>query len=224
MQSPPVIPTIEQWIAHLDGMVAGVIEGLPVHGSDDEKRAYVLGFHDEYGSTQATDGALLCRVLGLAYEGDGIPRGDVDDRLWDAVHLHGDGWRGLISDEGGLVDPSGYAIEHRTQIELCAVHALWHLCERSGDAGMKDRLDDLVDWHTRELQPDNGINRPWGLHAFVVRSVEAEVEDTRLDAMLHAQTLANNCCITLGRPDILSAVILRDSADALRARIAHSAD
>jgi len=219
MQRLPVIPSIEQWVAHLDGMVAGVVDRIPMHGSEDEKRAFILGFQDEFGSKQATDGALLSRVLGVPYQPETGLKADIDNRLWDALHRDDSSWMDLISSEGGLVDPAGYAIEHRTQIELCALHALWHLCERSQDDALRGRVDALVEWHTRELQPDNGINRPWGLHAFVVRSVEAGSEETRLDAMLHAQTLANNCCITLGRPDILSAVILIDSADALRVRL-----
>jgi len=209
------IPTIEQWVAHLDGMAAGPLAGVPINGTDDEKRIYIESFRDEFDARRATDRALLCRVLGIQYEPGDIESADLDFRLWEAVHGVGGAWEGLISKEDGLVDPHGYAIEHRTLIELCALHALCHL---AGDE-MQRRVDGLVDWHTRELQPDNGINRPWGLHGFVVRSVEAEDEETRLDAMLHAQTLANNCCITLGRPDILSAVILLDSANALRKRM-----
>jgi len=196
-------------------MVVGPLAGVPIEGTDDEKRAFVDSFQDEFGARRATDGALLSRVLGIDYEPGEIESVDLDFRLWEAVHGIGGAWEGFISIEDGLVDPHGYAIEHRTQIELCALHALWYLAKSE----MRDRLDGLVDWHTRELQPDNGINRPWGLHAFVVRSVEAEDEENRLNAMLHAQTLANNCCITLGKPDILSALILLDSAIALRSRI-----
>ncbi len=209
------IPTIGQWIAHLNGMATGPLEGVPINGTDDEKRAFVGSFRDEFGARRATDGALLCRVLGIRYEPGGIESQDLDFRLWEAVHGIFGAWDGLITKEDGLVNPHGYAIEHRTLIELCALHALYYLAEGE----MRDRVDRLVDWHTRELQPDNGINRPWGLHAFVIRSVEAEDVNLRLNAMLHAQTLANNCCITLGKPDILSAFILLDSANALRKRM-----
>ena len=218
METPhqhPLIPTIAQWVEHLDGLASGPLVGVPINGTDDEKRAFVGSFRDEFGARRATDGALLCRVLGIQYEAGDIDSEDLDFRLWEAVHGIGGSWEGLISKEDGLVDPHGYAIEHRTLIELCALHALRHLAE----GNMQNRVDELVDWHTRELQPDNGINRPWGLHAFVVRSVDAEDEEIRLNAMLHAQTLANNCCITLGRPDILSGVILMDSAEALRGRL-----
>jgi len=208
------IPTIEQWVAHLDGMIAGSLAGVPIDGTMDEKRTFVDSFRDEFGARRATDGALLSRVLGIGYERGGIESEDLDFQLWEAALGAGGEWKGLISKKNGLVDSHMYAIEHRTLIELCALHALSYLAETE----MRDRVDQLVDWHTRELQPDNGINRPWGLHAFVIRSVEASDIDHKLNAMLHAQTLANNCCITLGKPDILSALILLDSANALRPR------
>ncbi len=212
MERKVLIPTIEQWIGDLDALVEGPLSGLPFGETDDIKRAFIESFRDEYGSTRATDGALLSRVLRSKYgPRDGHDQLDLDTQLWDAVHSPSMDWGGLISQTGGLVQ-GDYAIEHRTLIELCALHVLWHL----GRDSMRGRIDDLVDWHTRELQPDNGINRPWGVHTFVVRSVEAVHEQQRLDAMLHAQTLVSNCCITLGKPDVLSAVILRDASDALR--------
>lgn len=209
------IPSIEQWADHLEGLFAGPMSWVPINGTDQEKRAFISSFRDEFGSRRATDRALLSRVLGIGYERGEIENGDLDYRLWDSLAGSQDAWIELISEREGLVDPHGYAIEHRTLIELCALHAFWHL---SGDT-MRERVDDLIDWHTRELQPDNGINRPWGIHAFVVRSIQAESEELRLNAMLHAQTLANNCCITLGQPDILSAIILHDSTNALRSLI-----
>ncbi len=211
METPTRIPTIKEWIAHLDGLVAGPMAGVPMDGTDDEKRLYIDSFCDEFGARRATDRALLCRVLGVEYERGEVVSGDLDFSLWEAVHLGGD-WRGLISDSDGLVNLMGLAIEHRTLIELCGLHALWHLADQE----MRSRIDGLVDWHVRELQPDNGINRPWGVHVFVVRSVEAEDKRTRLDAMLHAQTLVSNCCVALGKVDVLSGFILLDGANALR--------
>jgi len=215
----PQIPSIAEWIAHLDGMISGVVDQLPIGESEETKRSFIDEFRDEFGSRQATDGAILSRVLGVKYLGTGVEGGDVDNQLWEAVHDMGSDWTAYLSESDGLVDPKAYAIEHRTQIELCALHALWILGGAQNDRSVLDRIDGLIDWHTRELQPDNGINRPWGLHAFVARSVEAEDPETRFNAMLHAQTLANNCCITLGRPDRLSAVILLDSANALRGHV-----
>jgi len=211
METRPHISTVEQWVAHLDGLVAGPLSEVPFGGSDQEKRLYIDRFVDEFGDRRATDRALLSRVLGVEYERGELENGDLDFLLWEAVHGIGD-WRGLISDSDGLVEPHGFAIEHRTLIELCGLHALWQLADQE----MRGRVDEIVDWHVRELQPDNGINRPWGVHVFVVRSIEAEEEDDRINAMLHAQTLVNNCCVTLGRVDVLSGFILLDGADALR--------
>lgn len=230
METQPHIPSISQWIAHLDSLIAEPLSRVPFEKSDEAKRAYIGSFRDEYGSKRATDGALLSRVLGVEYATDAArPGTDLDERLWDAVHgspadLQA-GWWGWVADAAGSNDglvKGDYAIEHRTLIELSSLHALWHLATRN--PGVRDLIDELVDWHTRELQPDNGINRPWGVHVFVVRSVQANDVDLRLDAMLHAQTLVNNCCINLGKPDMLSALILRDSADALRAMVQRSAD
>jgi len=213
----PSIPSIEQWIGHLEGLIAGPMSGVPINGTDEEKRAFIDSFRDEFGARRATDRALLSRVLRIGYQPGDIASDDLDYQFWESLVGSRGSWNELISETDGLVDPHGYAIEHRTQIELCALHAFWYLAE---DA-MKARVDELVDWHTRELQPDNGINRPWGIHAFVARSVQAQREELRLNAMLHAQTLANNCCITLGRPDILSAIILQDSTNALRSMISN---
>lgn len=205
------IPTIEQWITHLDELIAVPIDSAPLRATDDEKYAYIESFQDEFGARRATDRALLSRVLGVAHTPQAERGSDLDVLFWDAVHDAAQiNWEPRISKTDGLVDPANYAIEHRTLIELCALHALWHLASKS------ERINDLIDWHTRELQPDNGINRPWGFHAFIVRSIEAEDEETRRSAMLHAQTLVNNCCITLGQPDILSALILLDGTNALR--------
>lgn len=213
-----MIPTIEQWVAHLDGLVSGPLDGVPIDGTIEQKLAYIEGFRDEFGSRRSTDRALLSRVFGVEYQHKNTKNRDLDHRLWEAVHGVDGEWESFISETGGLVESSEFAIEHRTLIELCALHALWHLAEEKEMRG-RGRIDLLVDWHTRELQPDNGINRPWGVHVFVMRSVEADDEEIRLNAMLHAQTLVNNCCITLGRPDVLSAFILLDSANALRSTV-----
>jgi len=219
METPPkrpFIPSVEQWVAHLNGLIARPLEVVPIDGTDEQKFVYIEGFRDEFGSRRSTDRALLSRVLGVEYQCVHSEKCDLDHRLWEAVHGIGGEWGSFVSETGGLVEPTGYAIEHRTLIELSALHALWHLFAGGAGEPMRERVDALVDWHTRELQPDNGINRPWGVHVFVMRSIEADDEQIQLDAMLHAQTLVNNCCISLGKPDVLSAMILLDAANALR--------
>lgn len=226
METQPPIPSIAQWIAHLDALTSGPLSEVPLGESDQIKRAFIASFRDEFGSRGETDGAVLSRVLGVEYEPATVTKdADLDVRLWDAVHNPDSAWRDWISEiggkdgglggglEGGLVK-GDYAIEHRTLLELSSLHAMMHLADHEPE--IWPRIRSLVDWHTRELQPDNGVNRPWGFHAFIVRSVDGENESVRLDAMLHAQTLVSNCCVTFGKPDVLSAVILRDGADSLR--------
>ncbi len=221
MENQPNIPSIEQWITHIEALISTPIAPLPFDADLETKRAYISEFQDEFGCKRATDAPLLCRVLNVPQESTS-DHTDLDTKLWQALVLDEDTWRGDITEDGGLVEPDAYAIEHRTLIELSALHALWHLNAQAKDPELNDRVDGLIDWHTRELQPDNGINRPWGAHAFICRSSEAADVQTKLDAMLHAQTLVNNCCVTLGRPDILSSIILYDSAQALRSTLTKS--
>ncbi len=221
MENQPNIPSIEQWITHIEALISAPIASLPFDADLETKRAYIDGFQDEFGCRRATDAPLLCRVLNVPLESTSNHI-DLDTHLWHALALGEESWKEAINQDGGLIEPDAYAIEHRTLIELSALHALWHLSAQSNDVTLSDRVDRLVDWHTRELQPDNGINRPWGAHAFICRSSEAADQQTKLDAMLHAQTLVNNCCVTLGRPDILSSIILYDCAQALRSTLKKS--
>lgn len=219
METQPHIPSIAQWIAHLDALTSGPLSDVPLTESDEAKQAFVDSFRDEFGSRRSTDGAVVSKVLGIEYQpgGTDLDR-DIDVRLWEAVHKPDAVWKPWVSDTAGLGEglvDGDYAIEHRTLLELSSLHAMMHLANHETE--IWSRIRSLVDWHTRELQPDNGVNRPWGFHAFIVRSIETSDESTQLNAMLHAQTLVSNCCVTFGKPDILSAVILRDGADWLRA-------
>jgi hypothetical protein len=217
VENPPNIPTIEQWITHLESLIREPLEQVPLDADESTKRSFIDQFQDEFGCRRATDGPLLGRVMGVSVSCETQPK-DLDTRLWNSLANGEQDWPGLIKQDDGLVQSDAYAIEHRTLIELSALHALWHL-NADQDGVLSERVDQLIDWHTRELQPDNGINRPWAAHAFIVRSIEATDEQTRLDAMLHAQTLVNNCCVTFGKPDILSAIILYDSTQSLKARL-----
>ena len=214
------IPSAEQWSAHLNALCAPVLGAVPFGDDDDKKAAYVCTFRDEFGARGAGPACLLAWSLGVPADTSGFDD-DPDTRLW--ASLVG---QGLTPAEpsgefsAGLVEAEAYAIEHRTLIELSALHALTHLITPPEDTYLAEPLTRLVDWHTRELQPDNGVNRPWGIHAFIARSIDAHGTNDApaLDAMLHAQTLAHNCCVTLGSPDLVSALILRDAARWLDAR------
>lgn len=211
------VPTLDQWIGHLKQLAMPVLKAVPFDGSAQAKMLYIDEFRDEYGSRRDTDSALLSKVLKVSYESTSADEtSDLDLRLWEALHTKNSDWESWISKTGGLVADI-QAIEQRTLIELCSMHALFHLIY-AGDqinTAMQDRINSLVDWHTQELQPDNAINRPWGVVACIARAVSAQDADCRLSAMLHAQTLINNCCISMGQPDRLSAFILLDSANSL---------
>jgi len=214
------IRSISDWASHLRAMGEPVLAGVPYEADETTKHAFVRAFRDEYGARGSSVVCVLAWSLGVVPDAAGFDD-DPDTRLWTALLGSGTAPPEPLGDFGtGLVAPGAYAIEHRTLIELAALHALTHIHDASEHAMLDDRLASLVDWHTRELQPDNGVNRPWAIHAFAARSIDASDSDPdhALDAMLHAQTLAHNCCVMLGKPDLVSAIILRDAADWLDAR------
>ncbi len=145
----------------------------------------------------------------------------LDDILWSAVASGSPGGFSIPQ----VADPSrpaamvpfddAVAIEVWTERDLSAMHALSRLMERAGAPGVVARLEAAVRWHIEFTQPDNATGRPWALHLFVRRWVDA----CDAEARLYAETLLHNCQMLAGAPDPLSGEILRDSADALRALI-----
>lgn len=196
-----------------------VLRETALGGDEDARRRYVEEFADEYGNRRATDRPFLAHLLGV----DVAPAraaAALDERLWwmlagDAVD--GQQVEELIAPSGGLAADDGtVAIEYRTMVELCALQALWRIAGRLDSAALRTRCLEAAGWHTRELQPDNAINRPWGVAVFVELSLSEDVdEESRRLADLHAQTLVHNACVSFGRPDVLSALILRDAAGQL---------
>jgi len=102
-------------------------------------------------------------------------------------------------------------------VELGALQALWAIAVRGGDPGVKARALGAARWHIEELQPDNAINRPWGLAVFVELAISEADETLAQTAELHAQTLLHNACINFGKPDQLSALVLWNNIELLRA-------
>ena len=210
MTTPHPQPTIDQWITHLRALAHPVLEPVPFSAGPADRARYAHEFRDEFGARNSSALALIARALDVPALPDPDTR-DLDARLWAALAAHAAPPLPDIPANRGLADPDHYAIEHRTHIELCALHALTHLTPI-------ESLEPLIEWNIAELQPDNGINRPWAIHAFIHHAHAAPDPDTASAATLHAQTLAHNCCVTLGRPDIVSAFILRDAADWLESR------
>lgn len=206
---------IGRWSAHLRSLSA------PVIATDDVRR----GFVDEMDHRRAVDGAFLSwcgrapeagRVAGTCPELS-TARAPLDVVLWEgAAYARGDGGRAcnFLQDFAGkgaealtsLRDFAG--VEVWTETELSALHALSWLAVWSGRSADSARALDAAAWHVEHLQPDNATNHPWGLHVFLW----LERERPGLGARLTAETLLSNCQVSLGRPDLLSAYILRDSA------------
>ena len=105
------------------------------------------------------------------------------------------------------------AIEVWTDVELSGLHAAWRIARRDQDAALRARLLRAMDWHLEHTQPDNATNRPWALHAFLLKG--------SADARAYAGTLLHNAVALGVCPEPLSAWILMDAAAELR--IAHEA-
>lgn len=212
------IPDHRTWARHLRSLIARVIQPVPFKGTDLEKRDYIDSFADEYGNRRATDRPFLAFVLNVHVDQHNPPQA-LDQTLWwmiqsqnfDAAHASS-----LIAPSDALVVGSDQlAIEYRTMVELCALHALWIIANKSKSDALVDRCLNAAHWHTRELQPDNAINRPWGVAAFIELAHQSADQETRDLANLHAQTLIHNTSVSFGTPDLLSALILKDAADQL---------
>ncbi|MEN0021109.1 MAG: hypothetical protein AAF747_09530 [Planctomycetota bacterium] len=197
--APYSLPT---WPERLAGAGDAGLKDTPANDPTADLRAWVGGFRDEFGHRRLSDRLVLRRALGL--EADAA---DTDPRPEHAVWLAPDAWRELIAEPSAsgpaplLPDLHDAGIEAWTEAELIALHGLASI------ADARDRVARAAEWHVAELQPDNATNRPWAIHSFI-RLGTPEGEH-------FAQTMLHNCCVTLGKPDIVSAAILRDAASSL---------
>lgn len=217
----PTTPTNQQWVRHINSLIEKTISGVPFTGSFDEKQLFVDSFTDEYGNRRATDRPFLCSLLGITLEPPEITSA-LDQQLWWVIQS------GVFDAEtvSEFVEPcdalvrgsNDLAIEYRTMVELCALHALWKISTITESTQLRERCLNAASWHTRELQPDNAINRPWATQVFIALSHEDPDQEVRHLAHLHAQTLIHNTSVSFGSPDILSALVLKDVADELTAQ------
>lgn len=181
----------------------------------DDRRRLIGEFRDEFGHRRDVDPALLASLLLVPPPPPPSPR--VRNRsieLWWAAAA------GDASFPEGSLTPVGSlapelregAIEPWIEAELSALHALSLLAARpTPDPPLRARLDDASRWMMAEIQPDNGTNRPWGVHVFLARWCARG--DT--DARHYAETLLHNCQVALARPDRMSAAILLSAARVL---------
>lgn len=207
---------LNRWIERLDAGSREARSVLPIGSDLDTRVEFVRQFADEFGNRARTTEPFLRCVLAL----DGNPvtnPTDLDERLW--WNLCGNAPTEEINLDSGPTLTSAsdnIAIEHWTQIELCALHALWTINQQSSNETFNERIVDAGVWIMHELQPDNAINRPWALPVFIMLSLTLDDDIDRTTASMYAQTLLHNCSITMGKPDILSSCILLHSAETLR--------
>jgi hypothetical protein len=194
-------------------MISGLLEPVPFQADEATRVGYIESFQDEFGNRRASDRAFLAHLLGVSVSPvRAHERMALDEQLWWSVANGQPILTGLISESDGLlVDPDAYAIEYRTMVELGALQAFWAIAIHDEDRELRDRALSAARWHIDELQPDNAINRPWGLPVFVELAIAEEDETIARTAELHAQTLLHNACINFGKPDLLSALILKDA-------------
>ncbi len=215
---PDQIPTQAQWAGHIRSLIRQPLAAVPFDQSDSERASYIESFADEYGNRRATDQPFLGYLLGITLEAPQEPKA-LDQRLWwliQSATLDETLVSTLIEPENALVsDSESLAIEYRTMVELCALHALWVIANQLGSDHLISRCLNAAAWHTRELQPDNAINRPWATQVFIALALQGKDAETRHLAHLHAQTLIHNSSISFGMPDVLSALILKDTVDQL---------
>ena len=218
----PKLPTNDQWINHIESLIKTPLLDVPFDAPDHQKLDYINNFSDEFGNRRATDRPFLCTLLNLTQQAPD-QQDALDEQLWwliQADKLTPDIALTMIEmsePTGPLVNDSQHlAIEYRTMVELCALHALWNTAVKFNSSQLITRCFEAADWHIKELQPDNGINRPWAAHAFIAYAQSTQDSERSSLSHLHAQTLIHNTSITLGYPDRLSALVLKDIANQLK--------
>lgn len=208
---------IDAWASHLRRLAQSVLgDSLPNPAT----------FTDDLGHRRPVDPWLMAWRASrtntpVPQHHPTTPDQDIDVRLWCAL-THPDS-NGLFpthlgnSNAPGPLQPRSddAALEVWTETELAALHALWWHAVRDDDAQSMQRTLDAARWHLEHLQPDNATNHPWALHVFLLLNET----DPDIGARHYAETLLSNCQVMLGQPDRFSALILLDSADALRTHL-----
>ncbi|MEO0482720.1 MAG: hypothetical protein AAF138_03770 [Planctomycetota bacterium] len=187
-----------------------VREHVPADLDRAEARAFAESFRDELGQRRPSDTAFLMHALGADAPVEAPP--ESASELWSRVvsgQPHAEADEAAAAPLFPAISREG--IERWTEEELSGLHALsWLELQRDPQAAA-DRLAPIARFHVDELQPDNATQRPWAAHVFrIVFESTGEVEHR-----LHADTLVHACVVRTGRPDVFSALILRDAADAV---------
>jgi len=178
---------------------------------------FITDFRDGSGDRRAVDRPLLCAMLGVpAGPPPELDACRADVLAWWA--LHHSSARGLLPIDWaargrlfpGLEDE---AIEVWTEAEMSGLHALCWIGLASCDERVLARAFACAEWLVDEVQPDNGTQRPWAVHPFIVMACDpARVPGARGATGLYAETLVHNALVGRGTPDVFSAALLWDAA------------
>jgi hypothetical protein len=233
MQPPPTAP--KHWSKLLRTISEPALAGFPTsHAEPAAIASATADFRDESGHRRAVDAPFLAAALGVPHNSD-TPTARLDLRsqsapaiAWSAIanddafpiELHkliervvASAAIGLSEADARLLTGSQNAtsgsqslgIEPVTEALLCLCDAAW----RSQDA--RNSYAMLRDHLLAEYQPDNATSRPWAIGVFL----EDWCRAGRPESLMYADGMLTACRVQMGRPDRLSAVILRFAAEHL---------
>jgi len=208
--------SIEDWASQINAVLTAGLRDTALEqvltADESTRAAYARGFVDDAGHRRVVDPPLLAWVLRVAlWEIPNPARPDV--ALWATLaREEGDPLAGITTQTGPVAPQAReQGIEVWTEIELASLQALWWHARRRTSPAVLDRARSLARWLMAEIQPDNGTNRPWAAATFAELAAGGDT-----DAAMYADTLLHNCQVSLGKPDLLSTVILLDASDYLR--------
>lgn len=210
--------TLEHWKRLIDAVAKAALRGTPLEQAlaapPQAALAFARAFADDAGHRRAIDRPLLAWVLGLEpWENSGTAETDRTDlRLWRALRDPAIDPHAIVGSRLGPLAPDcrDEGIEVWTEVELACLQALWWHARIAGSDTLHHRARAHARWLMDEIQPDNGTNHAWAVAAFAELATEGDA-----DATLYAETLLHNCQVTLGRADLLSAVLLTDASRCL---------
>lgn len=213
---PDLVPLIRRWAERLHFGARTISSELESLRTDDARDRFIATFRDEFSHRRPIDEPLLRCVLSRPVR---APSADmpIDERLWWCLASR-DSFppRALRAAAGALTPGFGREpIESWTERELRVMHAATNRAILARDPALLDRVLDAADWLIDNVQADNATNRPWGVHAVIIRGVLGHTHaEHDASGMIHAAKAAT------GEADRLSQIILLDAARALERWIA----
>jgi hypothetical protein len=208
---PDAVPPIRRWADRLRHAARVMATELDSLRTDDARDRFIATFRDEFSHRRPIDEPLLRCVLARPVR---APSADmpIDERLWWCLASR-DSFppRALRAAAGALTSGFGREpVESWTERELRVMHAAINRAIIARDAALFDRVLGAADWLIDNVQADNATNRPWGVHAVIIRGVLGHTHaEHDASGMIHAAKAAT------GEADRLSQIILLDAARAL---------